>query len=61
MGMDVIDLLNYLRLEGHCGEDLVPNSSEEDARSQEMSLVMREKLLIKGRTLRRNLVRGRNL
>ena len=31
MGMDVLDLLNYLRLEGPCEEDLVPTTSEADA------------------------------
>jgi len=31
MGMDIIDLLNYLSLEGPGDKDLVPNASEEDA------------------------------
>jgi len=57
MGMDVTDLINYLRLEGPCDEDLLPTTTEEDPPPWEMSLPMREKLLIRGRTPRRNLVR----
>ena len=31
MGRNVIDLLNYLRLEGSCDKDLVPHASDEVA------------------------------
>jgi len=31
MGMDVVDLLNYLRLEGPRDEDLMAHTSDEDA------------------------------
>jgi len=59
--MDVIELKNFLRLEGPYNEDLVPTASEEMPHPKDMSLLIRKKLLIRGRTLGRNLVKGRNL
>ena len=31
MGMNVTDLIHYLRLDGPCDEDLLPTANEEDA------------------------------
>jgi len=54
MGMDVVDLINHLRLEAPCDEYYVPHASDGNAPPQEMSLLMRGKLLIRERTLSGN-------
>jgi len=61
MEMNVTYLINYLTLEGLFDRIFYPPLVKRIPRPWGMSLPMREKLLIRGRTPRRNSVRRRNL
>jgi len=57
----VIDFIDYLRLKGPYDQDLLSITSERMPHPLEMSHLMREKLLIRRRTLRKNLLGKKTL